>query len=312
MTFRKAGLHIINGYTGDLGRPPLVKLVNASPAYVREVRGRVGPDCLIIVRWVDADYFPLDNPAQRAKDWFNRHSGEIWAMTDQGNDTAIVFEGYNERPSSQADGYAHFEIERLKWLHDIGAAAAVGQWSVGEPEIDVERRFVERVRPEMLARDIYDKHEYWIDRADMGNVWHVLRWLMVPELADVPLVISEAGRDIVENKGKAGWRATCNSEQIMDEFRHYDALMCGHPNVIGWTPYTFGRIEQRWRDFDCNALGPLIVAEMEAPLPRPKPQPKPEPKPEPAPMVISRAEIVKALRGIEAAASELAAKVGEA
>ena len=51
MSTDKLGLHIIEGYSGQLGQPRLVKLVDASVGYVRQVRAQVGPRCVIIIRW---------------------------------------------------------------------------------------------------------------------------------------------------------------------------------------------------------------------------------------------------------------------
>ena len=56
----KLGLHIIEGYSGQLGQPRLVKLVDASVAYAHQVRAEVGPNCLIIVRWFEPEQ-PLDS-----------------------------------------------------------------------------------------------------------------------------------------------------------------------------------------------------------------------------------------------------------
>ena len=60
----KLGLHILGGTSVGLGRPRLVKLVDVSVAYVAQVRAAVGPDCLIIVRWVQA----LNRPESRLGD----------------------------------------------------------------------------------------------------------------------------------------------------------------------------------------------------------------------------------------------------
>ena len=55
MTSKKLGLHILGGTALHLGRPRVVKLVDVSPRYVREVRSLVGPECLIIIRWVESN-----------------------------------------------------------------------------------------------------------------------------------------------------------------------------------------------------------------------------------------------------------------
>ena len=136
----KLGLHIIEGFQGKLaipgaGTPRLVKLVDVSVAYVRQVRAEIGPNCLIIVRWVEAQ--PLANPEQEAIDWFQRHKAQMQAMVASampgagtgdptGADPYIAFEGYNEVPDHQAEQYVRFELERLRQQRRCGEIFACG------------------------------------------------------------------------------------------------------------------------------------------------------------------------------------------
>jgi len=48
--FQKIGLHIVKGWRGEIGQPPLVVLYNCDAAYYHQVRREVGDDCVICFR----------------------------------------------------------------------------------------------------------------------------------------------------------------------------------------------------------------------------------------------------------------------
>ena len=260
---RKLSPHILYSYRGSLGRPPVCKLVDASVETIIETRQRVGPQCLLVVRW-ETQQQPLDDPVQRARDWFGRHNDTLWRLRGL---RPLIVEGYNEIGDGQAGAYAQFERERVDLLHSIGLYACVGDWSVGVPDIPAWATYqglVESMKP----GDALGLHEYWIDESDLNNRWHVRRW-SVPDIAnrypwlrDVPKVVTECGRDRVENRGQAGWRRTCNRERFMQDLREVDELYSADPSVLGVCVFTIGEIrDPQWRPFDCNDLWPQVVAE---------------------------------------------------
>lgn len=289
----KLGLHIIEGYSGQLGQPRLVKLVDVSPEYVAQVRAEVGPECLIIVRWVAGQ--SLDAPEYRAQEWVKRYRDAMQAMAATGSN--IAFEGYNEVPDHQAEQYVRFELERLQRMHAAGLHAVVGNFSVGTPDLPTWAAY----RPmldEMQDGDWLGLHEYWSDSADLSNMWHVGRWRLVPELDGIPIVVTECGRDVVEGQGAAGWRRTCNADEFLADLRVYNSILMEQDRVLGATVFTGGRIYEQWRHFDVNDIWPRVVAEYnphryadQQPAPAPQP-PKPEPQPRPEPAGFPRIERV--------------------
>lgn len=259
---RKIGPHIEGGTSIALGKPPVVKLVNVSAAYVRQVRTLVGPEPLIVVRWIETEQ-PLDNPQVRAGQWMARHTNAMMAMTDYGRDRQIAFEGLNEIGDSEAAAYAAFERERLVSMHVLGLRSVVGNWSVGVPDLPTWTTY----RPLLDAMDDGDLvglHEYWVDLADIGNVWHCGRWQLVPDLAGRQIVVTECGRDVVEGRGHAGWIGYASTEGYLAELRAYDALLCQHVGVLGATVFTMGGFAHQWRWFDTAPVWPRVVAEQEA------------------------------------------------
>lgn len=262
---RKICPHIEGGWSGAIGKPPVVKLVNVSSQYVRQVRQAVGPDTLIIARWV-SDYQPLDDPERLALAWVVDHRDAMIAMSDDRRDRQVAFEGYNEIPDSQAVAYCHFEHERLMHMHVLGLRSVVGNWSVGTPDLPTWATYRDALDA-MHPQDLIGLHEYWVDLADIGNVWHCGRWRLVPALADKQIVVTECGRDRVEGRGSAGWLGRASTEGYLAELRAYDALLCQHANVVGATVYTMGQFASQWMLFNVGSLWPRVVAEQEASVP---------------------------------------------
>jgi len=131
--------------------------------------------------------------------------------------------------------------------------------------------------------DLLGLHEYWIDSADLDNAWHVGRWRLVPRLQNVPIVVTECGRDVVEKRGAAGWQRTCGNAEMLDDLRHYDAICAEAPNVVGACGFQLGSVDAKWRPFDLAALWPAVVKDYSGQAPTwtaPSPAPTPAPEPE--------------------------------
>lgn len=261
----KTGLHIISGTSLPLGKPRLIKLVDVSPEYVRQVRGQVGPNCLIVVRWVENGL--LDSAADT---WFHRHIAQMRAMAV--GDAMVAFESANEIADSDAPRYGVWELARLRLMHTAGLRSVLGNWSVGVPDLPVWQMY----RPllgEMRGGDTPDLvglHEYWSDYADIGNRWHCGRWTMAPELAGKPIVITECGRDQVEGHGQAGWKLSCDGPTYLGDLRCYSRLLDQCAYVVGATVYQAGAIDPQWKPFDVTAIWPQVVSEYEGvPMPIP-------------------------------------------
>lgn len=255
MTGAKLGLHILGGYAGSLGKPRIVKLVDASPEYIRQVRREVGDACLLIVRWVEQAQ-PLDDPVRRAREWYERRRP---AMVD----ALAWYEGYNEIADWQAPAFCAFEVERLRLMHSAGRRSAVGSWSVGVPDLPVWKTYASALAA-MGPQDVVALHEYWSDQWDLGNQWHVGRWRLVPALDGKRLVITECGRDRVEGRGHSGWHldGSLTPARYLDELRAYGALLDISPQVLGATVFTAGQIiDAQWQPFEVNSIAAQIVAE---------------------------------------------------
>lgn len=255
MSLCKLGLHILSGYAGNLGKPRIVKLVDASAAYIQQVRREVGDACVLVVRWYEREQ-PLDDPARRAREWYERWRHQMV-------DAEALYEGYNEVPDTQASAFFAFEHERLLLMHRAGLRCAVGSWSVGVPDLPVWRTYSPLITL-MRTTDAIALHEYWSDGYDLNNPWHVGRWRLVPELDNTKIVVTECGRDKVEGRGYSGWHLDphLTAGAYLDELRAYGALLDAEPNVLGATVFTAGQItDAQWQPFEVNSIAAQITAE---------------------------------------------------
>lgn len=274
---RRIGLHIINSTGLALGKPAVVKLVDPSLETYRRVRAEVGAECLIVVRWYHAQQ-PLDNPARNAADWFNAH--RAW-MEQIPTTERCCFEGWNEIGDAQAPQYAAFELARLQLLHSIGRRACVGNWSVGCPDLPVWMAYDQMLRG-MHSTDVVGLHEYWSDRADLENVWHVRRFtlpVVAAHLQGKQIVVTECGRDYTPDtgKGKPGWMLTCSADEYLGDLRRLGELYDGCPNVIGATVFQTGSADPQWGPFNVWSVWPRVVSEYGGAVTPPiEPPPPPE------------------------------------
>lgn len=276
----KLGLHIIGGTRLGLGRPRLVKLVDVSVEYVAQVRGAVGADCLVIVRWVQGSQ-PLDNPIARAQQFVARYQSAMLAMRNVAGPN-IAFEGYNEVPDSEAAAYCAFEVERLRLMRGLGLRSVVGNWSVGTPN----ERVWPAYKPLLSALgpdDLVGLHEYWSDSTDLANDWHVGRWRrpeIAPYLAGRTLVITECGRDYTPDTGRGlpGWQQTCDAETFFrDLCRYNDEVLVPDARVVGATVFTTPGPGGAWSKFDPSVIWHRVLTYAGAEPPA-TPSPRPAPK----------------------------------
>lgn len=252
----KLGLVLIgNKYHGALGRPRVVVLYDADLGYKQWVRNQVGPECLIVVRWVDAPGL-----GQGAWVWFMRYEPQMRAMAE--GDPNVAFCGLNEVVDDYADAYCVYELDRLAYMHRAGLRSVVGNWSVGVPDLH-KWQVYEPVLAAMKAGDLVGLHEYWSHTKDIYNRYHCRRWSIVRQLKDVPIVVTECGRDYLEDTklGQAGWQRTCNAEEYLGDLREYATLLEEYPQVQGGAVYQAGSDDAQWQPFSVAELWERVVGE---------------------------------------------------
>jgi len=258
--------HILESYSGTLGKPPVVKVVNPSFEYLRQLRQQIGPEPMLIARWtVDGEPWAewMRAPEYWAQRWVDMHRATIHACVEAGLN--VAFEGANEVPDELSAAYSRHELRRVEILHAIGARAIVGNWAVGNPEMCSMCLF-EPVLSELRHGDAVGIHWYWADEENLlaniqGTPWHN-RAVLGGWLRDSVIVYTEGGRDYLPDINRGGpWQRTTNITQYLKEWRITDDWLCSQGNTVGMTAYTIGRVlDEKWRQYMCDSFWPSIVA----------------------------------------------------
>jgi len=257
VSFAKFGPHILYSYRGSLGTPRALKVVEPSVAYVRQLRAETHPDTLIIVRWDDP--LRLDDPEAGARAWFDQRLPHMRAMTDYGRDDRIVFELGNEPHRNLIAPLTRYTMVLQVLMHDRGLHAGIGSFSVGQPELVDWRVFMPAIQA-MAPGDWLCDHDYAKDEADLDNIWHVGRFALAPELAGVPILITEFGSDVTELGGTMGYPGW-SDDRKMAFFEKAGAIYDQYDQVYAVLCYTVGQYwDTKWRPFSLDSMWPRMIA----------------------------------------------------
>ena len=241
--YEKIGLHIIGNEPVDVRGVPCLTLVNPSVEYVHRCLDQTDWRAKIVIRWTDSYGDIVWHPDM---DFMPRHEN-------------ILYQGHNERVVKShniASAWLNEETMRLRRLHQTGRNGALLCPSVGQ----YEPAIWEQLRPiaqEMRQNDAIVVHEYWPEARDLHDPgqWLCGRWAKTQWLHNVPIIVTEIGRDEADGGGWSGWKlAGISSEEYLEEIREYNSRwLMPYPNVIGGTIFTVGR-DAKWGHFDVSEV----------------------------------------------------------
>jgi hypothetical protein len=197
-----------------------IKLLDGAFGMAADIQ-RLSPNCLIIGR-AYRGYDPVDrdqgiDPKVSAAQWVSAQ-----LATYQRNPAIKFWEGPNESLCDTLEKmrwYSEFEIERMKLLEAVGLKAVIGNFSVGQPRLDIPvwKEFLPALRRAQENGHLLGLHEYggvfmwWMtggyQRNPAENIgqygWTTLRYRQVvdqylkPAGLNVNIVITETGLDAV-------------------------------------------------------------------------------------------------------------------
>jgi hypothetical protein len=298
LTASKLGIHALG--TGDSyvmevvrrARPRVIKSVG-DLGWLTEVKA-VSPETVTIGRipsWEQDHWIETTDPRQLAQDIVSKQL-EQYRL----NPGVDYWEGWNEfvaETPSRMQWFAAFEAERACQMQANGFRAAVGGFSTGVPEYALMDDFLPALEAAKRCGGIFHLHEYNAPAMDCGVVTGVPAIPGAPALSipagpltlryrywyegflkprgwgDLPLVISEAGIDLVgtpcDNQPRGTWRVYGNywaGRGLGDDVRQayvntlawYDAQLRQDAYVIGATIFTAGASNPNdgWYDHDIH------------------------------------------------------------
>ena len=286
----KLGPHVLRA------APDLEEYIQARPAVVKFVGDwgmakDVPRGVLVIGRRHQGDYDAQlqrrtgKTPLEAARQFINDQR-----ETYESNPHIEYWEGHNEPTwgsAEEMDWYAHFEIERMKLMAEMGRKCVIGNFATGTPALELWPAFFPALRAAQKYHAILGLHEYshpwmwWMTgkhqldpNADEGDEgWTTLRYrkvyrqhLLPNGLGNVPLVITECGIDPMVNPKPQGappktwkhlgkfWEQHDGESDPADYyFRQlvwYDEELQKDDYVVGATVFTWGSFGGTWADFD--------------------------------------------------------------
>ena len=271
----KIGLHIEGGTSVPLVspmgvKPRVVKLVNCSPTYARDVLAQVGPECLVVIRTTQFDGDWMKDPRGSAWKWLDWYAHD-WRVLEI-EFPNLRFEGVNEPADEDADAYVQWETIRLD---GSDCNAVVGNWSVGRPSEVVFPKYAP-IFNMMGPNDLVGFHGYAGAYKHISNPWHTCRFSLpefAPYLEGKQIVMTEIGADFVKDDnlpesewGASGWKAAgLTEDEYIGWLRRFGEVYAAFPQVAGACVFGVGGFG--WQDFDVTGLWPHVVAGYAEPAP---------------------------------------------
>lgn len=263
------GIHIqtVNANTMQMlehGRPALVKTMDFGPNWT-EWKDKYGIRCLVARVNCDNDSGLTPSPQAAAERLWPRvlekiapHAAVIDYVEAPWNE---VHQGKDDWRELQALGVANRRFCEL--AAEYGFKVAVGNFSVGQPEVNLFRIFAEEAMPGAAALSC---HEYWLNGI-RGISWWQYRYIeflkSIDPLLRRPVLITECGIDRglekpPQPRATAGWRSSGISA---DEYtRQLDEYWRGlGPEVIGIMVFNCGSLpgKNQWHDFEIGDVSPI-------------------------------------------------------
>lgn len=241
MAYEKVGLHIIGNAPVSVKGAPCLTLVNPSVEYVHRMLDETQWKAKIVIRWNSSGEDIVWHPDMAL---MPRHEN-------------VLYQGENERvvkTPAMAQAWLNDETMRMRRLHQQGRNVALLCPSVGQYEPEIW----EQLRPiaqEMTMNDVIVVHEYWAfwTNIDDPGRWFCGRWTKTEWLHNVPIIVTEIGRDQISGQGWSGWKLLgISAEAYLEEIDEYHTRwLAPFPNVIGGTIFTVGN-DSKWRNYDVS------------------------------------------------------------
>jgi hypothetical protein len=281
----KLGIHLIINNTTGVGQivnahPRVIKLLDASGPMIDAARAyKAGtPDGIVVLRvYTTRRYAIADDPAVSASDFFNNVIAPA-VNPLSATDRALIdyVEGPNECDSTpcwssvqDATWSSNFWVALAPLIANAGFKPCAFSIPVGNPPGDITaiHQTLDAIVPALRAckqrGGAWSYHGYtpnW--DADVGvQVWYSLRYRQYysyfaqayPDLANMPLILTEAGFDSGGSATGSGWQANGTASQYETWLTWWDAQIRQDSYVLGSTIFQIGS-PATWPSFDLEPV----------------------------------------------------------
>jgi hypothetical protein len=171
--------------------------------------------------------------------------------------------------------FGRFWMQLAKRIASAGFRPCIGSIAVGNPPGTVDEifakldAFVPALRAAKQFRGAWSYHAYSLEyTTDLGvERWYSLRYRLFyeflrnkhPDIADIPLILTEGGIDRAGNPKTDGWRARGDSEKFQRWLQWFDSELRKDEEVIGVTLFQIGD-PQGWWSFDLEPVADWLAS----------------------------------------------------
>lgn len=246
------------------------------------------PEGKVILRvWHIRKWTERDDPVKSADEfWMEVLQPQIDGLTLENRRLIDYLEGPNEGDSTptwfsqnQAAWFGRFSARLAGRLGSIGIKPIVGCIGVGQPGGNPEeiaakwRSFYPALAAAKRAGGGWAYHSYTIDYSTDRDKerWYSLRYRRLieimrkdrPDLAAMPIFLTEGGVDYSGSAAKDGWQARGTQEKFKDWLTWFDGEIRKDPQVVGITLFQSGD-EAIWPSFELEPILPWLAARLKS------------------------------------------------
>ncbi len=302
-TESRLGLHMIIHYTSGASQvvnahPRIHKILDTGGAMIASARDfkRDNPNGVLVLRvYTPRSYNRSQDPAACANDFWNTIlAPPIHGLPAQDRALIDYVEGPNEGDSTptwgsveDAQWYNTFWVTLAPLIANAGFKPCAFSISVGNPPGDAAyvRLMLDTIVPALRVCKSYNGgwsyHSYTLpySKSVSTEIWYSLRYRQYysyfrsnyPDLADLPLLLTEGGVDGQSGEGGPGWKVA-DAAKYIDWLTWFDARMKEDPYVVGCTLFQSG--DMNWFSFDVEEICPWLAEHILSTVPQvPPPTP---------------------------------------
>ncbi|MBI4067764.1 hypothetical protein HY407_05255 [Candidatus Gottesmanbacteria bacterium] len=291
----KLGIFILSSYSPGAKKivavgPKVIKVLdphlNASLLTAAKEYKSKYPNGKTVLRVYDntvgLKYNISQDPVLSAQDLFDKVINP--ALTSLGSDLSLF--DYIETPN-EVDNVVDFStVENVRWLakfwlklaqlnHEKGIASCVASISVGgvggNTDAEIGQRiaeFVPTLREVKKMNGAWCYHAYTLEysKDPLVEQWYSLRYRKfyaylqsnASDIADIPMILSEAGVDKTGNPTTDGWQQRGSKAQYEDWLNWFDSELKKDSYILGTTLFQIG--DTHWSSFNLEPIADYLVA----------------------------------------------------
>ncbi len=291
----KLSAHLINGYTPGAsniisGQPRVLKVLGTDTGFpagmvqaMRDYRARVPGGKIVVRVYSPKTYSLADDATASASDfWANILQKGLNYLSPADRGLLDYLEGPNEGQTPTLGYPGSAPLQASQWFNQFwtnltpliagaGYKPCIGSIAVGNPGgTPAEMQsylaaFVPALRQAKALGGAWSYHAYTIDYTTEPavEIYYSLRYRQFysyfagsyPDLATMPLILTEGGVDQSGDPNLSGWQARGTAADYERWLNWFDQQMQQDPTVLGCTLFEIGNPESwGWPSFDLEPL----------------------------------------------------------